>query len=117
MEGFQGSGGAPSILPIPIFSLFCCFGGFFGWNFRIGGGSGDRPGNHRPVCLTSGVGELLEVSSEDVVGKHLAGRAGCDRGGSDPGLWRPCGTNLLAALSSGCPRQGPAWRGPMGSGL
>lgn len=28
--------------------------------------------------FTSGVGELLEVSTEDVVGKHLAGRVGLD---------------------------------------
>ena len=40
---------------------------FFLANGRVGGGSGDRPGNPRPVRLTSGVGELLEVSSEDVV--------------------------------------------------
>lgn len=35
---------------------------------------------HRPVYLTSGVGELLEISSEDVVGKHLAEGVGSNRG-------------------------------------
>lgn len=41
--------------------------------------------------FTSGVGELLEVGSEDVVGKHLAECVGFRRGGRDPGSQGPCG--------------------------
>lgn len=67
--------------------------------------------------FTSGVGELLEVGSEDVVGKHLAECVGFRRGGRDPGSQGPCGMNLPAMPSSGCPRPRPAWPGPMSSSL
>lgn len=113
-EGFQGSGGAPEIPLVRTFSLWFCV---CVQNYRVRGGAGDRPGNHRPVHLTSGVGELLEVSSEDVVGKHLAEQAGFHTGSWDLGSWRPCGTNLLTAPSSACPHPGSAWPGPMGSPL
>lgn len=52
------------------------------------------------------MGELLEISSEAVVGKHLAKKVGFNREKQGSRTGSPCGTNLLAAPSSGCLRPG-----------
>lgn len=115
----QAHGGIPGVRwgtkPSTDSNFFLCFVLFL---VELQGRGRFRRQARKPPASALNIwcGERLEVRSEDV-GKHLAECSGCGRGSLDPGWRRPCGTNLLAAPSSGCPRQGPAWRGPRGSGL
>lgn len=75
----------PPVLTFPLFVLFR----------RIIGRRRFRRQARTPPASAFHIwcGGILDVSSEDVVGKHLAERVGFHRGGWDPGSWRPSGTN------------------------